>query len=110
MPRGVVKALVPTAAAASLLSREFPVSDLVSDGSLFTVVIYAATYSDAVVRIRAWMSRTHLGPVLVTDDKTAEDLLTEVRPRRSHATLGRGRPIDRDRNRLGASPPSDQRR
>ena len=68
MPRDVVKALVPTAAAASLLSQEFPLSDLVIDGTLCTVLIYAATYSDAVVRIRAWMSRTHLGPVLVTDD------------------------------------------
>ncbi len=98
MPRGVVKALVPTAAAASLLSQEFPVSDLVIDGTLFTVVIHAATYSDAVVRIRAWMRRTRLGPVLVTDDKAAEDLLTEVKPPRSRPAL------------RVASPSSDQRR
>jgi hypothetical protein len=82
-----VKALVPTAAAAGLLSQEFPLADLVVDGTLFTVVIHAASYSDAILRIRAWMRRTHLGPVLVTDDNTAEDLLTEVRPRRSRPAL-----------------------
>jgi hypothetical protein len=82
-----VKALVPTAAAASLLSQEFPAADLVIDGTLFTVIIYAAVYSDAVARIRAWMSRTHLGPVLVTDGKTAEELLSEVPPQRSRPFL-----------------------
>ena len=91
-----VRALVPTAAAAGLLAREFPLADLVIDGTLFTVVIHAVTYSDAVVRIRAWMSRTHLGPVLVTDDKTAEDLLAEAGPRRSRPALVAQPPVDRD--------------
>jgi hypothetical protein len=94
MPRGVVKALVPTATAVSLLSQEFPLADVAVDGTLFTVVIYAVTYSDAVARITAWMSRTHLGPILVTDDKTAEELLTAVRPRRSRPALT-ARPDDR---------------
>jgi hypothetical protein len=94
MPNDVVKALVPTTAAASSLSQEFSLSDLAIDGTLFWVVIHGVTYSDAVARIRAWMSRTHLGPVLVTDDKTAEDLLAEARPQRSLPAVA-AQPADR---------------
>ena len=93
MATGVVKALVPTAAAASLLCQEFPLADLDIDGTLFTVVIYGATYSEAIARIQAWMSRSHVGPVLVTDDETTEELLSDVRPR----TSGRGRAAELDR-------------
>lgn len=77
MATSVVKALVPTAIAAVLLSQEFPTANLDTDGTLFTVVIYGASYSDAVARIRAWMTRSHIGPVLVTDGVTAEDLLSD---------------------------------
>jgi hypothetical protein len=82
MPTRVVKALVPTAVAAILLSQEFPLADLDTDGTLFTVVIYGASYSDAVTRIRAWMNKWHIGPVLVTDDESSEDLLSDFAPRR----------------------------
>jgi hypothetical protein len=87
---GVVKALVPTAAAAALLSQEFSHADLDMDGTLSTVVIYGAAYAEAVTRIRAWMSRSRVGPVLVTDDETTEELLTDVEPRR----LRRGLPAE----------------
>ena len=76
-----VKALLPTAIAAALLLNEFPSASLDTDGTLFTVVIYGFSYSDAVSRIREWMARTQVGPVLVTDGDTAEDLLDENRPR-----------------------------
>ncbi len=77
MPTGVVKALVPTAIAAALLSQEFPLAQLDTDGTLFTVVIHGVSYTDAIARIKAWMSRVQIGPVLVTDDATAEDLLSD---------------------------------
>ncbi len=78
-----MKALLPTAVATTLLSKEFPSATLSIDGSLFTVVIYGHSYSDAVFRIRDWMSRTHVGPVLVTDGDTGEDLLDVPVPRRT---------------------------
>lgn len=87
MATRVVKALVPTAMAAALLSKEFPQADLDMDGTLFTVVIYGATYSEALTRIRAWMSRSRVGPILVTDDETTEELLTDVRPGTSRRGL-----------------------
>ena len=86
MPTHVVKALVPTAVAAVLLSQEFPLANLDSDGTLFTVVIYGVSFSDAIARISGWMSRSHIGPVLVTDDETSEKLLSvpaAPRPRTS---------------------------
>ena len=86
MPTEVVKALVPTAIAAVLLSQEFPAANLDTDGTLFTVVIYGVSYSDAIARISGWMSRSHIGPVLVTDDATSERLLSipaAPRPRSS---------------------------
>ena len=76
MPTQVVKALVPTAIAAVLLSQEFPLANLDTDGTLFTVVIYGVSYADAIARISGWMSRSHIGPVLVTDDETSEKLLS----------------------------------
>ena len=76
MPTHVVKALVPTAIAAVLLSQEFPLANLDTDGTLFTVVIYGVSFSDAIARISGWMSRSHIGPVLVTDDETSEKLLS----------------------------------
>ncbi len=75
MATRVVKALVPSATAATLLLQEFSSSSLDTDGTLFTVVIYGFAYSDAVSLIREWMSRSQFGPVLVTDGETAEDLL-----------------------------------
>ena len=86
MPTHVVKALVPTAIAAVLLSQEFPLANLDTDGTLFTVVIYGVSFSDAIARISRWMSRSHIGPVLVTDDETSEQLLSvpaAPRPRTS---------------------------
>ena len=85
MPAGVIRALVPTAIAAVLLSQEFPLANLDTDGSLFTVVIYGVSYSDAIACISGWMSRSHIGPVLVTD-ATSERLLSipaAPRPRSS---------------------------
>ena len=38
-------------------------------------MIYGLSYSEALARIRDWMNRTHVGPVLVTDGESAEDLL-----------------------------------
>lgn len=81
MATHAVKALVPTAVAAILLSQEFPVADLDTDGTLFSVVIYGVGYSDAVTRIRAWVSTWRIGPVLVTDEQTAEELLPDFAPR-----------------------------
>ena len=78
MTANVVKALVPTAIAAALLSQEFPSASLDTDGTLFTVVIYGLGYSEAVSRIREWMRKAHVGRVLVTDGETAEDLLEEA--------------------------------
>ena len=82
MPTRAVKALVPTAVAAVLLSQEFSSAALDTDGTLFTVVIYGVSYSDAVARISGWMSRSHIGPVLVTDDETSERLLSVPAARR----------------------------
>jgi hypothetical protein len=76
----VVKALVPTAVAAILLSQEFPSASLDTDGTLFTVIIYGMSYSDSVTRIRTWMRAWKVGPVLVTDDETAEELLDDFAP------------------------------
>ena len=87
MSARVVKALVPTALAATLLSREFPLANLDTDGTLFTVVIYGAGYADALARIRAWMTRSHIGLVLVTDGETGEELLFDVTPRRARSPL-----------------------
>jgi hypothetical protein len=67
---GVVKALVPTALAGVLLAQEFPSASLNADGTLFTVVISGASYADAIARIRAWVAKARLGPVLVTDGVT----------------------------------------
>ena len=72
-----VTALVPTAAAAALLAKEFPLAELSVDGTLFTVVIAGASYRDAVARIKSWMEAEHVEPVLVTDDETVEELLFE---------------------------------
>ena len=85
----VVRALVPTAVAAALLSQEFPAASLDQDGTLFTVMIYGLSYSEAVARIRDWMSRTHVGPVLVTDGESAEDLLGGGRRTRPRNRPGR---------------------
>jgi hypothetical protein len=78
----VVRALVPTAAAARSLSREFPHADLDTDGTLVTVHIYGITYSDVIGRIKEWMNRSRIGPVLVTDDMTGEKFLPSFEPRR----------------------------
>ncbi len=92
MPTRVVKALVPTAVAAILLSQEFPFANLDTDGTLFTVVIYGASYSDAVTRIRAWMNTSLIGPVLVTDDETAEELLSDFSPRKPRSDFSPRKP------------------
>jgi len=86
MSTGVVRALVPTAIAAVLLSQEFPLANLDTDGTLFTVVIYGVSYADAVARISGWMSRSHIGPVLVTDDETSERLLSVPAARSQRAS------------------------
>ena len=80
---------MPTAVAAALLSQEFPAASLDRDGTLFTVMIYGLSYSEAVARIRDWMSRTHVGPVLVTDGESAEDLLGGGRRTRPRNRPGR---------------------
>ena len=86
MPADVVKALVPTAIAAVLLSQEFQAANLDTDGTLFTVVIYGVSYSDAVARISGWMSRSRIGPVLVTDGETSERLLSVPAARRPRSS------------------------
>ena len=58
-----------------MLAQEFPSAILENDGTLFTVVIFGVGYVDAVSRIREWMTRRHIGPVLVTDGATVEELL-----------------------------------
>jgi len=78
----VVRALVPTVAAARSLSREFPRADGDRDGTLVTVRIYGVSYADVIARIKDWMSRSRIGPVLVTDDKTGEVFLPSFAPRR----------------------------
>ena len=85
-----VKALVPTAVAAALLAQEFPSATLEADGTLFTVLIFGVGYSDAVLRIREWMTRSQIGPVLVTDGETVEELLDEVKPRRTRRVSAAG--------------------
>jgi hypothetical protein len=85
----VVRALVPTAVAAALLSQEFPTASLDTDGTLSTVMIYGLSYSEALSRIRDWMNRTHVGPVLVTDGESAEDLLGGRRKTRPRNRPGR---------------------
>ncbi len=92
MPTRAVKALVPTAVAAMMLSQEFALASLDTDGTLFTVVIYGVSYSDAVARISRWMSRSHIGPVLVTDDETSERLLSVPVARRSRMSRPPGPP------------------
>jgi hypothetical protein len=81
MPVSSVKALVPTAVAAASLSQEFSFASLETDGTLFMVVILGVGYSDAVSRIREWMTRSQISPVLVTDGETAEELLNETKHR-----------------------------
>ena len=93
MATRAVKALVPTAVAAILLSQEFPLANLDTDGTLFTVVIYGVGYSDAVTRIRAWMSTWRIGPVLVTDEQTAEELLSDFTPRARRSGLSAVPPL-----------------
>jgi hypothetical protein len=78
----VVQALVPTAAAARSLAREFPLAELDRDGTLVTVQIYGFTYSDVIARIKEWMSRSRIGPVLVTDNETGEEFLPSFAPRK----------------------------
>jgi hypothetical protein len=73
--------------AAALLAQEFPFASLDSDGTLFTVVIYGVSYSDVIARIRAWMTTSSIGPVLVTDEETAEELLSDLAPRRRRSDL-----------------------
>ena len=80
MPTRAIRALVPTAIAAGLLSQEFSLATLDTDGTLFTVVIYGVSYSDAIARISGWMGRSRIGPVLVTDGETSERLLALSRP------------------------------
>jgi hypothetical protein len=82
IPGRAVKALLPTAVAAILLSQEFSSASLDTNGTLFTVVIHGASYADAVTRIRAWTSRWSIGPVLVTDEETSEELLADFAPSR----------------------------
>jgi hypothetical protein len=82
-----VKVLLPTAVAGVLLSQEFPLADLETDGTLITVVIYGVSYSEAVTRIKAWMNRSRIGPVLVTDEQTNEVLLSDFTPRRLRSGL-----------------------
>ena len=77
MPISRVNALVATAVAAASLVEEFPTASIETDGTLCTVVILGVGYSDAVNRIRQLMTRSHIGPVLVTDGITAEELLSE---------------------------------
>jgi hypothetical protein len=77
----IVQALVPTSAAARSLAREFPLAELDRDGTLVTVQIYGFTYSDVIARIKEWMSRSRIGPVLVTDNETGEDFLPSFAPR-----------------------------
>lgn len=89
MPSPVVRVLLPTAVAAILLSQEFPSTSLDTDGTLFTVVIYGAGYSEAVRKIREWMSTWKIGPVLVTDGETSEDLLDDFGPRKHRRAPGR---------------------
>ena len=81
MPVSSVKALVPTTVAAALLAKEFPGATLEMDGSLSTVIIFGVGYSDAVSQIREWMTRSQVGPVLVTDGETTEELLHGIKPR-----------------------------
>ena len=90
MPISRVKALVPTAVAAAVLLQEFPSATLETDGTLWTVVILGIAYPDAVNRIRRSITRSHIGPVLVTDDATAEELLDE-------SNASRRRPLRRAR-------------
>lgn len=71
----VVRVLVPTEAAARWLTREFPLANLAMDGTLMTVLVYGISYADVVARIREWMNSSRIGPVLVTDDRTGEELL-----------------------------------
>ena len=83
MPTSKVKALMPTAVAAALLAQEFGTATLETDGTLFTVVILGVGYPDAVARIRQWMTHSQIGPVLVTDGATIEELLDERKTHKS---------------------------
>jgi hypothetical protein len=52
------------------------------DGTLVTVHIYGITYSDVIARIKDWLDRSRIGPVLVTDDRTGEEFLPSFEPRK----------------------------
>ena len=77
-----VKALVPTAVAAALLSQEFPSATLEADGTLFTVLIFGVGNYDAVTRIPEWMKRsqemmdTGLAAWKAADAKNVDQLFT----------------------------------
>ena len=86
MATGAIKALVQTSIAAALLSQEFALANLDTDGTLFTVVIYGVSYSDAIARISGWMSRSHIGHLLVTDCETSERLLSFPAARRQRTS------------------------
>jgi len=79
----IVKALLPTAADAARLADEFPTAHLDEDGTLFTVIIHGMDYREVLSRIRDWTRRTKVGPVLVTDEQSAEDLLDSKGHRKS---------------------------
>ncbi len=77
-----------------MLAQEFPSATLETDGTLFTVLIFGVGYMDAVSRIREWMTRRQIGPVLVTDGETAEELLAETKPKMARLLpLGNGQPM-----------------
>jgi hypothetical protein len=78
----IVKALLPTAADAARLADEFPTAHLDEDGTLFTVIIHGMDYREVLSRIRDWTRRTNVGPVLVTDEQGAEELLDSKGHRR----------------------------
>ena len=65
---------------------------LAMDGTLCTVLIYGVGYADAVTRIKAWMSRSRIGPVLVTDDEMGELLLPDFAARSRRVDLEEARP------------------
>jgi hypothetical protein len=106
MPVSSVKALVPTAVAAALLSQEFPSATLETDGTLFIVVIFGVGYLDAVSRIREWMTRSQIGPVLITDeDDRRVELFRWAHGRRS-GPLG----AEREREPLALQVPGSRER
>ena len=87
---------MPTAIAAVLLSQEFGGAATVDTiGTLFTVVIYGVSYSDAIARISGWMTRSRIGPDFVTNGETAERLLSVPPARREPWTSRRLYPPSR---------------